>query len=160
MLLVKLRNLLGDGKHHNLKAGDGIAALSVYKWAAIVLWSVTINAIFWLGLIQAAKFAEISVLEINASLISLSVALTAASVGYQWSSAGVNWQGRLRTYLSGQIVTVSVFFVVLLLAAFDKTFSGFSNWSLNVGMLAVLALTLGRTAGTTYYQVWCKDKGL
>ena len=159
LLLVKLRNLLGDGKHHNSQAGNEVAVLSSYRWAAIFLWSITINAVFWFGLSQAANLVDVSVLEINASLIFLSIALTASSVGYQWSSAGVNWQGRLRTYLSGQIVTVMVFMGGLLLIAFDETIPRFSNWSFNVGTLAVLALTVGRIAGTTYYQVRRKDKG-
>ena len=157
LLLVRLRNLLGDGKHHGQQANKA-GLLTGRSWLAIFLWSIAINSMFWVGLSFAASYTATMVIEPDVILISLSVALTCASVAYQWSSAGTNWQGQLRTYLIGQVVTVSTFLGGLLLLKPTLVFLGSEHDLANIGLVTVVALTLGRAAGTAYYQVGRKGE--
>jgi len=157
LLLVRLRNLLGDGKHHGQQANKA-GLLTGRSWLAIFLWSIAINSMFWVGLSFAASYTATMVIEPDVILISLSVALTCASVAYQWSSAGTNWQGQLRTYLIGQVVTVSTFSGGLLLLKPTLVFLGSEHDLANIGLVTVVALTLGRAAGTAYYQVGRKGE--
>jgi len=157
LLLVRLRNLLGDGKHHGQQANN-VGLLTGRSWLVIFLWSIAINSMFWVGLSFAASYTATMVIEPDVILISLSVALTCASVAYQWSSAGTNWQGQLRTYFIGQVVTVSTFSGGLLLLKPTLVFLGPEHDLANIGVVTVVALTLGRAAGTAYYQVWRKGE--
>jgi len=157
LLLVRLRNLLGDGKHHGQQANKA-GLLTGRSWLAIFLWSIAINSMFWVGLSFAASYTATMVIEPDVILISLSVALTCASVAYQWSSAGTNWQGQVRTYFIGQVVTVSTFLGGLLLLKPTLVFLGSEHDLANIGLVTVVALTLGRAAGTAYYQVGRKGE--
>ena len=152
LLLVRLRNLLGDGKHLGLQANK-VGLLTAPGWLVIFFWSIAINSIFWVSISFAASYTATMVIEPDVILIILSVALTCVSVAYQWSSAGTNWQGQLQTYLIGQVVTISTFSGGLLILRHTLVFLGSEHDLANIGVVTVVALTLGRAAGTAYYQL-------